>query len=56
MENNTQDWGEQAKDLIEKFRAKAKITNRFVELEDMAVNVGEEIKQLMLQGAVCDKG
>lgn len=56
METNKQDWQEQAQALIKNFRTKAKDTNRFVDLEDMAVHVGEEIKNLILQGAVSDKG
>jgi hypothetical protein len=49
-------WKNQALQLIENFDKKAKATNRFVDLEDMAVNIGDEIKNVLLQGALSDKG
>lgn len=56
MNKQDETWKDQAKELIEEFKTKADTTNKFVDLEDMAVNVGEKIKQLILQGAVSDKG
>jgi hypothetical protein len=49
-------WEEQVKKMISETREKAKTINRFVDLEDLAVNVGDEIKNLMLQGVLSDKG
>ena len=56
MENLNIDWEEKIKSLISNTRKQAKSVNKFVELEDMAVNVGEEIKNLLLQGITDDKG
>jgi hypothetical protein len=56
MTKNDQDWKETIKVLLEKLDEKAKGTNRFIDLEDLAVNAGEEIKSLILQGIISDKG
>ena len=40
-------WEEQVKKMISETREKAKTINRFVDLEDLAVNVGDEIKNLI---------
>lgn len=50
------DWKKQALELINQCDERAKVTNKFVDLEDMAVRAGDEIKNLILQGIVSDKG
>jgi hypothetical protein len=56
MKKINKDWKESIKSLLEELDERAKRTNRFVDLEDMAVNAGEEIKNLILQGMISDKG
>jgi hypothetical protein len=56
MEKTNSDWEEKIKTLITATRAKAKSINRFVDLEDLAVDIGDEIKNMLLQGIADDKG
>lgn len=56
MNENNLDWKNSVSVLLDKLGEKAKVTNRFVDLEDLAVNAGEEIKRMILQGIVSEKG
>lgn len=49
-------WEGDAQELITKFRTKAKGINNFTALEDLALEEGRKITQLLLQGSLVDKG
>jgi hypothetical protein len=49
-------WEGDAQVLITKFRSKAKNINNFTALEDLALEEGRKLTQLLLQGSLIDKG
>lgn len=50
------DWENETQKLIKNFRAKAKGINNFTSLEDLALEEGRKLTQMLLQGSVTDKG
>jgi hypothetical protein len=49
-------WEGDAQGLITKFRTKAKGINNFTALEDLALEEGRKLTQMLLQGGLIDKG
>lgn len=49
-------WEKEAQELIKNFRAKAKNINNFTTLEDLSLEEGRKLTQILMQGSISDKG
>lgn len=49
-------WENEAQELIKNFRSKAKEIKNFTKLEDLALEEGRKLTQMLMQGSLSDKG